>query len=78
MANPDERLKQINQILDYIRTNLINIQNTWGAGSPQYRSAVEIMERALVENATRLMFKESELEDLMGKLHLEEAGKGVG
>jgi hypothetical protein len=67
------RLEQMNQILDHIRANLKNIRNTWGEGSPQYVSAVEILERALVENARRLdlEFEGKELEGLMGRMTLE-------
>lgn len=69
-SNEDKRLEQMNQTLDYIRTNLRNVRNTWGDSSPQYRAAVEIMERALTDNATRQMLKDSELEELMGKMNL--------
>jgi uncharacterized protein YukE len=72
MTSTDERLEQMSQLLDYIRANLRNIRRTWGEASPQYESAVEIMERALTENARRLDFGEVELEELMGKLKLEE------
>ena len=71
MASPTTGLEQMNQILDHIRTNLRNIRNTWGGSSAQYRSAVEIMERALVENAARLKLQHAELDELMGKLELE-------
>lgn len=70
MASTDEKLDQMNHILDYIRSNLRNVRNTWGESSPQYRSAAEIMERALIENAARLKIQGSELEELMGKLDL--------
>lgn len=70
MASTDEKLDQMNQILDHIRSNLRNVRNTWGGSSPQYRSAVAIMERALIENATRLKMQDSELEELMGRLDL--------
>ncbi len=66
----DERLEQMNQVLDYIRSNLRNILSTWGERSPQYESAVEIMGRALIENARRLEFEDAELEELMGKMRL--------
>jgi uncharacterized protein YukE len=72
MTGTEERLDQINQLLDHIRVNLRNIRRTWGEASPQYESAVAIMERALVENARRLDFGKGELEELMGKLKLEE------
>jgi uncharacterized protein YukE len=77
MASTDTRLEQMNQILDHIRSNLRNIRNTWGESSAQYRSAVGIMERALMENAARLQVQDSELEELMGKLDLrDDGGKG--
>jgi cobalamin biosynthesis protein CbiD len=77
MADPvsqKARLEQMNQILDHIRANLKNIRNTWGERSPQYVSAVEILERALVENARRLdlEFEGKELERLVGRMTLEE------
>ena len=77
MASTDERLDQMSHILDYIRSNLRNVRNTWGESSPQYQSALEIMERALTENDTCLKIPDSELEELMGKLDLNrDAGKG--
>jgi uncharacterized protein YukE len=76
MAGAEERLEQMNQILDYIRSNLRNIRNTWGASSQQYQSAVEIMERALKDSATRLVLKDSELEELMGQMSLEDGSHG--
>jgi uncharacterized protein YukE len=72
MASKEERLEQMNQLLDYIRANLRNIRRTWGEASPQYESAVGIMERALTENARRLELGEVELDELMGKMKLEE------
>ncbi len=71
MASPTTRLEQMNQILDHIRTNLRNVRNTWGESSAQYQSAVEIMERALVENAARLKLQHAELDELMGRLELK-------
>ncbi len=67
----DERLEQMNQVLDHIRSNLKNILNTWGERSRQYEAAVGIMERALVENARRLQLEDAELEGLMGKMRLD-------
>ena len=69
----DKRLEQMNQVLDYIRSNLKNILCTWGERSPQYESAVEIMERALLENARRLKFEDAELEELMGRMELNDS-----
>jgi hypothetical protein len=75
-ASQKAKLEQMNQILDHIRANLKNIRNTWGERSPQYVSAVEIMARALVENARSLdlEFEGKELEGLMGRMRLEEDG----
>jgi len=72
MARTEDRLEQMNQLLDHIRANLRNIRRTWGEPSPQYESAVEIMEQALTEHARRLEFGEGELDELMEKLKLEE------
>lgn len=67
----------MNQILDYMRANLRNIRKTWGEASPQYQSAIEMMGKALMENARRLEFAEAglELEELMGKMKLLEDEK---
>ncbi len=75
MPGVDGSLEQMNQILDYIRTNLRNIRNTWGDSSPQHQSAVEVMERALVDNARRLMLHDSESVELMAKMKLNDDGE---
>ncbi|KAF7512196.1 hypothetical protein GJ744_002358 [Endocarpon pusillum] len=66
-------VEQMNQLLDYIRSNLKNIRCTWGKGSRQYASAVEMMEGALVENARRLRFEDAELDELMGRMELSDS-----
>lgn len=71
----NQRLEQMDRILDYIRTNLRNVRNTWGPSSPQYQSTVEIMQRALSENQMRLKVEDAELEELMGKMSLVDDGK---
>jgi flagellar basal body rod protein FlgC len=50
----ETNLKEINLMLDMIRSNLANIARTWGRDSPQYRSAKEIMQAYLAENVARL------------------------
>lgn len=64
----DTRLEQMDQLLDYIRANLRNIRSTWGESSAQYRSAVEIMERALIDNATRMRLDDWRMKELMDKM----------
>jgi hypothetical protein len=66
-----ETLKLLELVLDYIRSNLINIRNTWGASSVQYKSASEIMERYLEENTKRLAVAKPDLEELMNKMSLD-------
>lgn len=67
----DPGLGQMSQLLDYIRANLRNTRNTWGESSPQYRAAVEIMDRTLLDNATRLKLGDSELGELMDRMRIE-------
>jgi hypothetical protein len=67
-----ETLKLVEQVLDYIRANLINIRNTWGAESVQYKSAAEIMDQYLEENMKRLKVKKPDLEGLMKNLSLDQ------
>ena len=66
-----ETLKLLELVLDHIRLNLVNIRNTWGAGSVQYKSASEIMERYLEENTKRLAVAKPDLEELMNKMSLD-------
>ena len=67
-----ETLKLVEQVLDYIRANLVNIRNTWGAESVQYKSAAEIMDQYLEENMKRLKVKKPDLEELMRNLSLDQ------
>jgi len=66
-----ETLKLVEQVLDYIRANLVNIRNIWGAESVQYKSAAEIMDHYLEENMKRLKVKKPDLEELMKNLSLD-------
>ena len=65
-------LKLFEQILDYIRSNLANIQKTWGPESAQYKSALGIMNGFLEENAKRLKVEKPDLEDLMKSMKLDD------
>lgn len=67
-----ETLKLIEQVLDHVRANLVNIRNTWGAESVQYKSAAEIMEQYLDENTKKLKVAKPDLEELMKKMSLDE------
>jgi hypothetical protein len=67
-----ETLKLVEQVLDYIRANLVNIRNIWGAESVQYKSAAEIMDHYLEENMKRLKVKKPDLEELMKNLSLDQ------
>jgi len=68
-----ETLKQVEAVLDYIRSNLKNIEATWGVGSPQYISATQIMDQYLTENIRKLNVRRSDLDDLMQKMSLEDS-----
>ena len=67
-----ETLKLVEQVLDYIRANLVNIRKTWGVESVQYKSAAEIMDQYLEENMKRLKVKKPDLEELMKNLSLDQ------
>jgi hypothetical protein len=69
--SPDT-LKLLELVLDHIRSNLVNIRNTWGSDSVQYKSASEIMEQYLEENTKRLKVAKPDLEELMKKMSLDE------
>ena len=66
-----ETLKLLEHVLDYIRANLVNIRNTWGPESVQYKSAAEIMDQCLEENTKRLEVEKPDLEDLMKNMSLD-------
>jgi hypothetical protein len=66
-----ETLRLLELVLDHIRSNLVNIRNTWGAESVQYKSASEIMEQYLEENSKRLKVAKPDLEELMKKMSLD-------
>lgn len=76
-ASPSaDTLKLIEGVLDFIRGNLNNIRNTWGATSPQYRAASEIMQQYFDENMKRLKINVEEtnlsLEDLLANMSIDE------
>jgi len=68
-----ETLKLIEAVLDYIRSNLSNIEATWGVGSPQYESASQLLDQYLTENLNRVNVQKSDLEELMQKMSLEDS-----
>lgn len=72
--NP-ETLKLIEAVLDYIRSNLSNIRNTWGADSPQYRSATEVMDKYLETNMKQLNVEKPDLAELMQNISLQDPPK---
>lgn len=51
---PPDSLETLNTFLNIIRTNLSNIERTWGSSSSQLTAAREIYERALKENVKRM------------------------
>ena len=60
-----ETLKLIEAVLDYIRANLHNIRSTWGVGSPQYKSAAEVLSQYLDDNLNKMKVERDEVEELM-------------
>lgn len=66
-------LQVIEQVLNFIRGNLFNIEASYGIDSPQYRSAVQLMNEWLDDNVKHLNVKQSDLDELMQKMSLNEA-----
>jgi 2-methylcitrate dehydratase PrpD len=66
-------LQVIEEVLNFIRGNLNNIENSWGKHSPQYRSAVQLMDAWLDENVKQLNLEKSDLDELMQKLSLNDS-----
>jgi len=68
-------LELVEAVLDFIRSNLSNIRNTWGSSSHQYKDASEIMQKYFDENMKKLQVDTTEihLEDLLSNLSLEES-----
>lgn len=65
-------LRVIEQVLNFIRGNLYNIESSWGKDSPQYRSAVQLMNEWLDENVKQLNLGQSDLDELMQRMSLNE------
>ena len=63
-------LQVIEEVLNFIRGNLNNIESSWGKHSPQYESASQLMEEWLEQNVKELNIPKSELDELMAKLSL--------
>ncbi|RMZ77647.1 hypothetical protein DV738_g4252, partial [Chaetothyriales sp. CBS 135597] len=61
-------LKLIENVLDYIRSNLANIERVWGADSVQYKSASEIMNSYLDENLRAHSVDKEDIADLLAKM----------
>lgn len=80
MEHPDENtLKMIEEVLDFIRSNLNNVRNTWGSSSPQYQSATEIMKKCFADNMEKLHVDTTgaNLEALLSDLSLEGKAKSA-
>jgi hypothetical protein len=71
--SPPLPLQVIEQVLNFIRGNLYNIESSWGKDSPQYRSAVQLMNEWLDDNVKRLNVDQSNLDELMQKMSLGES-----
>ena len=63
-------IQVIEEVLNFIRGNLYNIENSWGKESPQYISASQLMEEWLDKNVKQLNLEKSELDELMAKMSL--------
>jgi hypothetical protein len=71
-ATSQETLKLIEAVLDYIRSNLVNIRQTWGQDSVQYKQAAVIMDQHLEQNLKRLQVEKSDIADLMSSMSLDD------
>ncbi|ETN45204.1 uncharacterized protein HMPREF1541_10081 [Cyphellophora europaea CBS 101466] len=67
-----ETLVLINNVLDFIRGNLANIEKVWGRDSTQFKSASTIMEQYLDDNLRKINVKRSDIDDLMQKLSIDD------
>lgn len=56
-------LDLINQVLDFIRGNLQNIERTWGANSSQYATARDMMQKYWDANAQTLRQRQRQNDD---------------
>ena len=65
-------LKVIEQVLNFIRGNLYNIECSWGKNSQQYTSALQLMNEWLDDNVAQLKVGQSDLDELMQKMSLNE------
>ena len=65
-------LQVIEQILNFIRGNLYNIECSWGKDSPQYRSALQLMNEWLDDNVKQLDLGQPDIDELMQKMSLNE------
>lgn len=74
MAAPGQPLplQVVEQVLNFIRGNLYNIESSWGIDSPQYRSAFQLMNDWMDDNFKQLNLGQSDLDELMQKMSLHE------
>lgn len=70
---PADNTKELEIIIEYVRTNRENIRRTWGDNSPQYHAANEIMQKYFNESVQKLNIdvQGASLEELIAKLSLQ-------
>ncbi|RMZ91894.1 hypothetical protein DV736_g880, partial [Chaetothyriales sp. CBS 134916] len=68
----EDTLKLIEAVLDYIRSNLANIQKVWGVDSVQYKSASEIMNSYLDENLRAHSVDKDDMAELLAKMSIDD------
>jgi len=68
-------LRVIEEVLNFIRGNLQNVESSWGKDSPQYRSAVQLMDEWLNDHVKQLNLEKSDLDELMQKMSLNDPKK---
>ncbi|RMZ85578.1 hypothetical protein DV737_g624, partial [Chaetothyriales sp. CBS 132003] len=68
----EDTLKLIETVLDYIRSNLANIQKVWGVDSVQYKSASEIMNSYLDENLRAHSVDKDDIAELLANMSIDE------
>lgn len=65
-------IQVIEEVLNFIRGNLHNIEGSFGKNSPQYRSAVQLMDDWLQENVKEVNVEQSDLDELVQKMSLSD------
>lgn len=67
-----EDLEVINAVLDFIRSNLANIERVWGRDSRQYEAASVLMAQQLDENLKKAKLQRTDIADLLQGLSIKD------